>query len=292
MGKKVVNPDQVVARIAARQHGVVSAKQLAEAGISYRAASKRVRTGRLHRVHRGVYAVGHRASSWQSRWMAAVLACGEGSVLSHLSAAHLWQLLDPEEGPIEVSTPGPGGRAQRKGIRIHRRPSLRARDKTRRFNIPVTTPAQTIADLRRSIAPTLHHRAIRRAEVLGLRTGLAKREPTRSELEDLFLRLCRRHGLPKPEVNVRVGAYEVDFLWRPQRLIVETDGYKYHRGSQAFEDDHNRALTLRAERFSPLHFTFRQVVDEPDRVAALVARELRRGHVEDLSPPQLPARRA
>jgi very-short-patch-repair endonuclease len=222
--------------------------------------------------------------------MAAVLACGEGAVLSHLSAAHLWRLLKPREGLIEVSVRSPGGRAQRREIRIHRRASLRADAVTCRLNIPVTTVAQTIADLRRSVSPAQLRRAIRRAEVLGLRTGVEVSEGTRSELEDLFLRLCRRHKLPKPEVNVRIGSLEVDFLWRAERLVVETDGYRYHRGSQAFEDDHNRDLALRAAGFDVLHFTFRQVTDEPARVANLVSGELHTA--QGTGPPShLPAQR-
>jgi very-short-patch-repair endonuclease len=142
------------------------------------------------------------------------------------------------------------------------------RSTTRRRNIPVTTPAQTLADLEGVVAPSQHRRAIRQAAVLGLHTGLLGNEPTRSELEDLFLRLCRRYRLPKPEVNVKVGQLEVDFLWRAKRLIVETDGYKYHRGSQAFEDDHDRDLVLHDLGYTVRHFTYRQVTETPNRIAA------------------------
>jgi very-short-patch-repair endonuclease len=207
--------------------------------------------------------------------MAAVLACGAGAVLSHLSAAHLWRLLDSRGGAIHVSVPGAGGRARRRGVRVHRRRSLDAETVTCRHNIPVTTPAQTIADLKRLTSPAQLRQAIRQAEVLGRRTGLQATEPTRSELEHLFLRLCEHHRLQMPEVNVRVGPYEVDFLWREQRLIVETDGYRYHRGSQAFENDHQRDLVLRGAKLDVLRITFRQVTKEPDRVAALISRELR-----------------
>jgi very-short-patch-repair endonuclease len=140
----------------------------------------------------------------------------------------------------------------------------------------VTTPAQTIADLQGAVSHAQHRRAVRQAEVFGLATGLAAGEATRSELEDLFLRLCRRHHLPTPEVNVRVGGHEVDFLWRPQRLIVETDGYRFHRGSAAFESDHDRDLTLRAHGFSVIRLTYRQVTAEPTRIAALLCEELQR----------------
>ncbi len=207
--------------------------------------------------------------------MAAVLACGEGAMLSHRSAAELWQAARsaspgwfrfpcrPRLDAIVVREFG--------FIAAHRStPSLRRW----RHGIPVTTPAQTIADLEGTVAPALLRRAIRQAEVRGLRTGVEAGEPTRSELEHLFLRLCERHRIPAPEVNVRVGNHEVDFLWRRQRLIAETDGYRYHRGSAAFEDDHARDLDLRGNGFALHRFTYRQVTTEPARVAASITRAL------------------
>jgi very-short-patch-repair endonuclease len=221
--------------------------------------------------------------------MAAVLACGRGAALSHRSAAELWGLLRPVVGPADVSISTESGRRRRRGIRVHRRRSLAGTSVTEHRGIPVTTPARTIADLRKWVPPAQHRRAIRQAEVLGLRTGIERSEPTRSELEHLFLRLCESHRLPAPEVNVRVGPFEVDFLWRAERLIVETDGYRYHRGSQAFEDDRARDLTLRDAGLDVLHFAFRQVANEPERVAALVLKELRRARAAGPSPPHLPA---
>ncbi|MGH2980745.1 MAG: endonuclease domain-containing protein [Solirubrobacterales bacterium] len=139
---------------------------------------------------------------------------------------------------------------------------------TRRKGIPVTTPARTISDLRRSVPPGLVRKAIRQAEVIGLGIGGdAKADLTRSELEDRFLALCRRHRLPVPGVNARIGSYVVDFLWRDQRLIVETDGYRYHRGRQAFEDDRARDVELRLLGYEVVRFTYRQLVDDPARVA-------------------------
>ncbi len=112
--------------------------------------------------------------------------------------------------------------------------------------------------------------------MLGLPTGRISTERTRSELEHLFLRLCERHRLPKPEINVRVGPYEVDFLWRAERLIVETDGYRYHRGSQAFEDDHARELEFHARGYTFRRYSYRQVTTEPHAVAAAVREALQR----------------
>ncbi|HEX3733578.1 MAG TPA: type IV toxin-antitoxin system AbiEi family antitoxin domain-containing protein [Solirubrobacterales bacterium] len=274
MSKKSAHPDSVLAQIAQRQHGVISMAQLLEAGVSHSAASRRTRTGRLHRVHQGVYAVGHGGMSQEGRWMAAVLACGDGAVLSHRSAAELLGLLDPQRGQIHVSVPTRAGRQRRRGIRIHRPETLSPQSVSQRHRIPVTTAARTIADLRGTISSAQLRRAIRQAEALGLRTGVAAGEPTRSELEDLFLDLCRRHQLPKPEVNVRVGKHEVDFLWRRQRLIVETDGYRYHRGSTAFERDHDRDLDLRGSGFDLRRFTYRQITTQPDRVIRSITEAL------------------
>jgi very-short-patch-repair endonuclease len=274
MRQKSAKRDLEIAVIAARQHGVVSRRQLLAAGIADPAVYRRVERGRLHRVHRGVYAVGHRGLSLEGRWMAAVLACGDGAVLSHTSAAALWRLLDPRDGAVRVAVSSTNGRRRQIGIRLHRLGTLTAHQTTRKHGIPVTTPARTIADLRGGIPDAHLRRAIRQAEVLGLRTDIDASPPTRSELEEQFLRLCRRQRLPPPEVNARIGALEVDFLWRDPRLIVETDGYRYHRGVTAFEDDHARDLDLRAGGFSVLRFTYRQVTTEPSRVAGAVRREI------------------
>jgi predicted transcriptional regulator of viral defense system len=125
MGNKGDSPDLEIARIAARQYGVVTHRQLLAAGLGRSAISKRAGRGRLHRLHRGVYAVGHVAFDIERHWMAAVLACGDGAVLSHGSAAAHWGLLRPFDGPVEVSVPSNDGYRQRPGIRLHRCASLR-----------------------------------------------------------------------------------------------------------------------------------------------------------------------
>ena len=265
--------DAAIGRIAARQHGVVAASQLHEVGLDKSAISRRARLGRLHRVHRGVYAVGHLALSLHGRWMAAVLACGEGAVLSHGSAAVLWELLRPLDGPIHVSVPTTAGRASRRGIRIHRTPALR-RPTTHRNGIPVTTIARTVEDIRGHLAPHLVRRAIRQAEFKGMRLDGIETDHTRSDLEALFLDLCRHHQLPLPEVNVKLGRWEVDFLWRFDRLVVEVDSFAYHRGSVAFADDRARDLDLRGAGFAVHRFSERQLEEEPGRVVADVARAL------------------
>lgn len=277
MRPKSVSPDARAAGIAARQHGVLTLTQLLGVGMSAAGVKRRAQSGRLHRVHRGVYAVGHRGLSNEGRWMAAVLACGEGAVLSHRSAAELWALLTPTRGIVDVTAPIPGGRKQRAGIRLHRSPSLPDAATTRRNGIAVTTTARTLADLRRAVPAEVLRRAIRQAEFRNLDLGPVRSDRTNSELERAFLRLCRRHRLPTPEVNVRVGRFKVDFLWREQGLVVETDGYAAHRGSQAFEDDHQRELELHAGGWRVRRFTNHQVRRQPQAVAAAVAAALRRG---------------
>ena len=300
MDAKLDTPDVAAAQIAARQHGAITRRQLEACGLGSKAITIRVRKGQLHRIHRGVYAVGHRGLSLPGRFMAAVLACGEEAVLSHTSAIVLWELLKPIDGPIHISIPATSGRSRRRGIHLHRAPSLARpspspaepspspsyppqaggrrgrlspRLTTHRHNIPVTTVSRTLEDLRATslLAPHLLRRAIRQAELAGYRLDGITTDRTRSDLESLFLALVRRYRLPRPEVNVKLGRYEVDFLWRRERLVVETDFWGYHRGSVAWEDDHARDLDLRTAGFSVLRFTDRQLENEPRRVVADVA---------------------
>jgi predicted transcriptional regulator of viral defense system len=140
--------ETVIARLASRQHGVVSLTQLAAIGIDRSAIVRRTRKGLLHRVHRGVYAVGHAGLSTEGRWMAAVLACGEGAVLSHRSAGALWEIALPPS-LIDVMVPGNAGRKPRDGIKVHRSLTLLPSQTTRRAGIPVTMPSRTLEDLKR-----------------------------------------------------------------------------------------------------------------------------------------------
>jgi very-short-patch-repair endonuclease len=260
-------------------------RQLEAAGVSKRAAAGRVRSGRLHRLHRGVYAVGHRAPSWHGRWMAAVLACGEGAVLSHGSAAALWKLLRPSEGPIHVSVPTTNGLKDRRGIHLHRTPSLspsslpirggrEGRQTTLRDRIPLTTIQRTVDDLDGTVPPYLLRRARRQAELKGIHLRGAEHRRVRSDLEEDFSALVDLHHLPRPETNVKLDRWEVDFLWRQQRLVVEIDSFLYHRGSVAFHDDHARDLDLRQRGFTALRYSELQLAEEPDWVAADVAAAL------------------
>jgi hypothetical protein len=198
------NADATAAAIAARQHGVVTYEQLLWVGLTQSAIQRRIAKGRLHRLYRGVYAVGHRGLSREGSWKAATLACGSGAALSHRSAAELWGMLEPADGVIHVSIPAKGGR-------------------------------RTLEDLRREVTAGELRRALREAEFRRLPVDRFELVSDRagSELELALLAVCRRHRLPSPEVNVMVGPFEVDFLWRRGRLVVETDGYDAHRGRVA-----------------------------------------------------------
>jgi very-short-patch-repair endonuclease len=276
MREESATADVRVAKIAARQHGIVSIAQIIAVGIGRSGVGRRVQTGRLHRVHHGVYAVGHAGLGDHGRWTAAVLACGTNAVLSHRSAAALWGLLPARAGAVDVSVAGEGGRRRQRGIRVHRSRTLTPEVTTRRQNIPVTAPARTIADPRRTARPELVRRAARQAAVLGIEIPEdLDADGTRSELERRFLRICRRYRIPPPRVNARVGGYLVDFFWPAHRLIVETDGYRYHRGRVAFEEDRARDVKLRMLGHEVIRFTNRQLAEDSAGVAGAVARLLK-----------------
>lgn len=298
MNGKVARSDARVAEIAARQHGVISLDQLRRCGISENAIRGRVLAGQLYRMHRGAYAVGHPAPSPEGRMLAAVLALGKGphpdrhsvlghwgAAVSHRSAASLWGLLSVSQAPCDVIVAGYGGRARRAGIRVHRSYSLMPAEVTLRRRIPVTNPSRTIADLReaisrgraRAISPWELRKAVRQANVLGLPIGAEDAAVrTRSDLEGAFLEICRWHRLPRPEVNVRIGPFLIDFLWREERLVVETDSYRYHRGEVAFQEDRGRELELMRLGYGVLRLSEAQIDEAPKDVGEVLGAELRK----------------
>lgn len=217
--------------------------------------------------------------------MAAVLAGGEGAVLSHRSAAHLHGLLTRSPAFADVTAPRSGGRLQ--GLQRHRTRRLEGRDVTTRRGIPVTTVQRTVTDLAEVADRRTVERAAGQAEIAygitptpidgrrGAKRLKAPPDRSRSELERAFKRLCEERGLPRPEHNARVHGLEVDFLWREQRLVVELDGWRYHRSRRAFEDDRARDQALVRAGFAVLRFTHRQATEAPVRVAATVRAALR-----------------
>jgi very-short-patch-repair endonuclease len=201
--------------------------------------------------------------------LAAVLAAGDGAVLSHTSAAALWQFLRPISGPVHVTLGAAVRRKPRPGLRYHRSRTLTPRDITHRHGIAVTTPARTISDIRNAVEPYLFRRALRQAELGGHRVPLlGTTRRTRSDLELLFLALCDAHDLPRPLVNHRVHGRLADFYWPEHRLVVETDSWEYHQGSVAMEDDHARDLVLRGHGIETRRYTGDQLEGTP---AAIVA---------------------
>jgi hypothetical protein len=267
---------------------VVALRQLRDLGLSGSGARTRVARGALHRVHLGVYAVGHPTLTAKGRWAAGALACGPGAVLSHRSAAALWGVRATTRAAVEVTVPGQAGRA-RAGIHAHRC-RLHDVERTTIDGIPCTTLARTLLDLAEVVDSDALEQACERAEVLELfdlreiegvlaradgrqgapllRAALAESVTdagfTRSELERRFLELCTRAGLPRPLVNSWValegGGYEVDFLWAEQRLIVEVDGWSTHGNRRAFRRDRRRDVDLEVEGYSVLRFTWEDVV--------------------------------
>jgi hypothetical protein len=249
--------DLLLTRLATRQSGVVGYEQLAALGFSRNEIDYRSKIGRLIRIHRGVYAVGHEAVSDRGRVIAALLAAGPGAAASHRTAAALWRLLPSMPQLIELTITNRSPR-RREGIRIHHAKHLEA---TVHQGLPIATPRHTIAQLRGPDAD--------RATAEALYLGLINRdeappgaEPTRSELEGTLLTALQRAGIPRPLVNHRIGPYIVDFYWPDQRLIVETDGWAGHGHRKAFEDDRARDAWLQACGHKVLRFTWRQVMEE------------------------------
>jgi predicted transcriptional regulator of viral defense system len=302
--------DERLAKLAARQHGVVALDQLRDLGLSASGVRGRVEVGRLHTVHRAVYSlVPLNVLGRDGRAMAAVLACGPTAALSYRSAAALHEIRRTARTNIDVTIPG---RSPRKhaGIDVHRSTTLTPEDVTTVHGIPCTTVARTILDLAQVIKGRPLERALDQAEILD-RLDLAALDdqiernkarpaarrlqaildqhyigstPTWSELEEAMLAACRRAKLPMPEVNAWIDpadadptAIRVDFVWREQRVIVETDGHGTHHTRRAFEEDRLRDQRLIVAGWTVIRITWRQLTQRPseitDRIAQLLSRE-------------------
>lgn len=281
--------------LAGRQHGVVARRQLLALGFNAREIEHRVARRRLHLVMRGVYAVGWPELMPKRRWMAAVLACGEGALLSHRSAAALWGIGSERRRVVDVSVMR-RAELKRRGLHVRGRPSLSAERVASRDGIPVTTPVQTLIDLSTELAPNRVERAVNEADkrdlidpetlraelaryigepgVKALRGLLDKRtfRLSDSELEVVFRPLAMEAGLPPPLTKEIVNDFEVDFFFPELGLVIETDGLRYHRtpSTQTRDARRDRAHTLAG--MTPLRFTHYEIKYE----SALVRSELRR----------------
>jgi hypothetical protein len=286
--------DREIAELAARQHGVVGYRQLREMGLGRDAIKKRAATGRLHRVYHGAYAVGHSLLTVRGRWMAATLSFGPGAVLSHQDGGSLWGVMRSSSPRIHVTVPG-RSKHSREGIRVHSVRGIAWQDCGTIDDIPVTALPRTLLDLAEVLRPRALERAIEEAERLRLfdlraiedvldrspgRRGrraladavsgaLPEAQHTKSDLELLFLALCRDEGLPPPPaMNAVVAGYEVDAHWPGTDVIVELDSWDFHRTRAAFERDRARDLALRAAGYRVVRLTWRQLTEEPAEITA------------------------
>jgi hypothetical protein len=293
--------DAAIARTAATQEGVIDLGQLAKVGLGGRGVRHRVAAGRLHRMYPGVFAVGHPRVSVDGRRIAAVLACGDGAVLSRRTAAVAWGILNGDGRRFDVVAPGrSGGRVGPEGVDLRRTRRLDEADVTQLRGVPITTVGRTLLDLAGIVNERMLQRAVHEAEVAqlldvteveatidrnpgrrGVRAlraalGVAAPDPSNGDFASAFLALCLDHGLPAPRLGSYVDGgdrlYEVDALFAHERVIVELDGRRVHGTARNFQTDRRRDSVLAARDFQTLRYTWRRVHDE----AAEVATELRR----------------
>jgi very-short-patch-repair endonuclease len=288
--KALARREQELAALARRQHGVLSRRQLLAGGLGQRTIRRWVERGRLHLLHQGVYVFGHGGIESRGEWMAAVLACGEGALLSHRSAAALWELVKrPRSRPLEVTAAA--GRS-RPGITVHEG-GIHRDDRAVVDGIPVTSPARTLFDFAEVADERRLGRAFEEADRLRLldlkalehvcARGCGRRAlrpirrlieeahtpvVTRSDLEERFALFCRERDIVPTVTNVKVLGHEVDAFWPRERVIVELDGYAFHRHRAAFEEDRSKDVARQVAGYRAIRITDRRLEREPDSVAA------------------------
>jgi very-short-patch-repair endonuclease len=263
--------DRLIARTAGGQRGVVTWRQLVGMEIRRSGIARRVQAGRLHRVFRGVYLVGHPVPAPLALELAALFAVGPGAVLSHLTAAWLHALL-PRPDIVHVTHATRRCRRQ-PGLHPHFT-KLEAAEITTKHGLRLTTPARTLHDLASFLAPATLERATNEAEVRNLVPRRPGATPTRSVAERRLLALLRRAGLPPTATNTRVASYEVDVLYGPQRLVVEFDSFAFHGTRQALERDRRKDLALRAAGYDVIRVTWAQLTEQPEAIAVAIATRL------------------
>jgi hypothetical protein len=281
--------------MAAERDGVLSIRELRACGLDDHAIARRVRDGRLHRLHRGVYAVGHAGLTPRGRFRAAALAAGEAGILSHFAAAAFWGFWSWQERLIDVTIVGCGSR-RIPGVRVHSSRGVE-RDVQVRDGIRVTTPARTLLDLAAVLPDRGLRRIVRRAEaqravsirqildvcdrspghhgVARLRAVIADGPaPTRTDLEDLLLDLLDRGGIARPEINapLRFGTETIvpDYLWRAQRVAIEADSVTWHEHKLTREHDAYKQAQLEAAGLRVLRITWAQITRSPQQTLARV----------------------
>lgn len=290
---------RAVGRAAAGQRGLIQREQLLTSGVGRGAIAHRLSTGALCRVLPGVFSLGHQPLAPLALETAVLLWIGRDCVISHKSAASIWGLV-PGSDTVDVTVLGRDVRA-RPGVRTRRVPDLDPRDVRLRQRLPVTSPARTLIDLAAAVALSTLERALAEARVQRLiradegdlraamarvrgRAGVASLRRlleaeaqaggTRSEAERRLRTLLADAQLPRPETNIELDGYEVDFLWRPKRLVIEVDGHQFHGHRRAFERDRKRDQALVASGYRVIRVTWRQLVDEPLALVARIAQAL------------------
>jgi hypothetical protein len=281
---------------------VISIRQLEQRlGFSHQAVERAVKAGRLHRIHHGVYAVGHRDLSLRGECLAAVLAVGPGAVLSCYSAGWLWGIWSGSPKPIHVTGPVPRHHPAPSGITRHRARNLVDEDRALIDGIPVTSVARTQLDLAWKLRGDRIGRVLSRSEELGLldlgamhaviernrghhgakrlRYALAIYEPpiwSRSEFERIFVDRLVAAGLPRPATGWNELGHEIDVYWPERRFGIELDAYETHRTRQAFENDHERDLDFALAEVKTHRVSEQQFRRAPAKIVADVATLLRR----------------
>lgn len=273
---------------AAAQHGVLSRAQLVSLGLSGDGISHRVARGKLHRIHRGVYAVGRPQLDRDGQRKAALLACVPGAALSHSAGLECWKL-GPAQSRLEL-TICPPRTVDHPGLTIHRSRTLTAPETITLRGITVTDPLRTLVDM----APRWHRGelddAIERISQLDLRTppqllaqlndrapipgsGIVREVLTRwtltltdTQLERRFLPIANRAGLPEPLTQQHVNGHRVDFFFPDLGLVVEADSLRYHRTAARQTADARRDQAHLAAGLIPVRFTHAQITYEPDSV--------------------------
>lgn len=298
--------DQQIGRRITRW-GHIHNRELRQLGLTASAISVRCRTGKLIRIHQGVYAVGHVQRTPIARADAAVLACGPRAVLSHDSAAALYGLRKWPRVP-EISS---ALRHQRPGIRSHRNSALTRADVTTRDGIRVTTPARTLADIAPRLTDIQLERAIHEARrnhdlpdpqlarlyqlcPRAARVFDAGEAPSRSIFQHYLKTFLRDRGFPIPEFEVRWHGYEVDAFYQDAQLIIELDGYRDHSQPDRFEQDRHRDALALELGVATLRITWRRLTRDPDDLdrqlrAILAART--RARAEHATPASSPRAR-
>lgn len=300
-------PFERMRAIAELQRGRVARGQLLAAGITSGAIARMLSKGLLRAEHAGVYALLDAASIPLAPETAALLACGDRAILSHISAAAVWGLVSARRGPVEITLACPGIGRRRPGIKLHRSGKLLERDVRIHGGLPLTTPAWTLLDVagcldRRSLERALDEalvvlRIVTRAQindVLERATGrdgastlreLMRRRTgsqiTHSEAERRCLELIREAGLPEPQTQVRIAGYEVDLVWPVHRVVFEIDGFSFHTSRSAFDRDRRKDAALKAAGYDPNRLTRDQVKFEPYLAIAAISAALaraRNGH--------------